>query len=190
MRLLVALAISLFAAGAALAQASPPPQPKKATVEEIAEARKQGDAILSAAHADDVFDNETGLYGTAAILLRHKASGFVCLFNVGVPINNVLVYPNPHRGDDVGCNTGDNATGSQTTNFTRDENTDAQTIAGAGAAIQRRFPDAQPAPAPTKLSPFATMFPNTPASLSFWLDKAISPRLPTASTSTVTVSCL
>jgi Eukaryotic aspartyl protease len=34
------------------------------------------------------------------------------------------------------------------------------------------------------------VFPHTPVSLSFWFSKDISPRLPTASTSTVIVSCL
>ena len=142
--------------GTALAQPAAPVAPK-ASPDQIVAARKEGDALLSAARAQDLFDNETGLYGTAQITLRHRASGFVCLLDPGQARNSVAVYPNANRGDDVGCNTM-TAVGDRTTNFTRDAHSDDQTLGGAAEAIRRRLPDAQPAAAPTNVRPFATLF--------------------------------
>jgi hypothetical protein len=164
MRALSALAASLTIACAAAAQTSPPaPQPQKITPEQIASARQEGDILLQTARAQDLFDNETGLNGLATIMLRHKASGFICQLNPGAPDNNVIVYPNPNRGDDVGCNTSDRLAGTRTTNFTRDGQADELTIGNAGFAIKRRFPDAQPAPDPTTVRPLAKLYPNVAA---------------------------
>lgn len=155
---------SLFLSGSGAAGALPPiaPPVNSATPVQIAAARAEGDALLFTARAQDLFDNETGAHGTATIILRHRASGFACLFEPGQAMSHVVVYPNPHRGDDVGCETMTRV-GDRTTNFTRDEHSDDQMIAVAAAAIQRRLPSARPAPSPTEVTPFATTFPRVPA---------------------------
>lgn len=106
------------------------------------------------AQAQDLFENETGADGTANIALRHRASGFLCLMEPGQRLNSVAVYPNLHRGDDVGCNTV-TSSGTRTTNFTRDDHTDEQTLLGAASEIEARFPDAVKAPPPTRVIPMA-----------------------------------
>ena len=76
--------------------------------------------------------------------------------------NSVVVYPNPHPGDDVGCNTM-TPQGDRTTNFTRDSRTDDQAIGRASDAIRLRIPGVQPAPDPVDLRDFATLYPGIPA---------------------------
>ncbi len=158
------LVLAFSMAGAATADVPPATQSNvaaKATPEQIAAARKEGDALIFTANAQDVFDNETGRNGSATILLRHRASGFLCQFEPGQLANSVTVYPNANRGNDVGCNTM-NSAGDRTTNFTRDNASDDDWIAGATSAIQRHVPGVQPAPPPTDIRPLATLFPGTP----------------------------
>ena len=90
-------AITLGIAGTAQAQETPA---APATVEAAVTA---GDQILRTANAADLFINESAR-GAGHILLRHRASGMVCDFEVGAQ-NNVVIFPQLARGEDVGCNT-------------------------------------------------------------------------------------
>ena len=158
--------VGVAAAAASIPTLVIPPAPP---AEQVAAARAEGDRMLSEAGARDLFDNETkSRPGLAIIVLRHKASGFVCLFDPGQAANNVVVYPNVHRGDAIGCNT-QTRTGTRATNFTRNDDTDDQLIIGAADAIRLHVPDAEIAPAPSRVLIFATRFPNvsTPRSARF-----------------------
>lgn len=62
-------------------------------------ARQEGDKLISATAAPDLFINETR---DGAILIRHKASNFQCLFTPG-EANSLLLATNAPRGDEVGC---------------------------------------------------------------------------------------
>ncbi len=161
------LALVLALNGAAPARATTSPGNAEArrprlTPDEIAAVRAEGDAIIFSAQAGDLFDNETGLNGDGTIILRHRPSGFMCVFEPGRPRNNhVIIYPADRRGDDVGCET-ITMTGDRTMNFTRDSHSDDQTLAGAARAIQMRISDATLAPAPAVVEPFADRFPGVP----------------------------
>ena len=62
-------------------------------------ARQEGDKLIATAGAPDLFLNETR---DGAILIRHKASNFQCLFSPGA--DNALLVPNDApRGEDIGC---------------------------------------------------------------------------------------
>jgi hypothetical protein len=133
---LFAASLLLGAPLTALAQDRPPVQ---------ADARAEGDAVLSAAGAQDLFDNIGE--GKRAIVLRHKASGLYCVLNPGKPGTHVTVFPGRLRGDDVGCST-ETFIDTRTFYATRlppgahpslDE-----LIAPMGRDIQKRFPSAQP----------------------------------------------
>lgn len=97
--------VAVCAAALLLAAASgKPPQISK---EELAEreakaaaVRAEGDEMIARARAQDLFVNETK---EGAILIRHKASNFQCLFNPGAE-NDLLVLKGEHaRGEDIGC---------------------------------------------------------------------------------------
>jgi hypothetical protein len=62
-------------------------------------ARQEGDRLIATARAPDLFLNETR---DGAILIRHKASNFQCLFSPGAE-NALLVPSDAPRGDDIGC---------------------------------------------------------------------------------------
>ncbi len=62
-------------------------------------ARQEGDKMIATANAPDLFLNETR---DGAILIRHKASNFQCLFSPGEE-NALLVPRDAPRGDDIGC---------------------------------------------------------------------------------------
>jgi hypothetical protein len=87
--------------------ATAPNVPLAPTADQIAGARAEGDALLRNAHAEALFVNETGSGAkpTAAILLRHRASGFLCMFDPGKPQNQVSVFRSLTVGADVGCTT-------------------------------------------------------------------------------------
>ncbi len=68
-------------------------------------AKAQGDALLAQAGAADLFDNLTA-EDAQDITLKHKASGLVCAFNLGVGSNRVVVFDGARRGDDIACSTG------------------------------------------------------------------------------------
>ena len=89
-----AAAIAAFFVGTgADAKPSTPAPPKP--VNEAA--RLEGERLIASAGAPDLFLNETR---DGAILIRHKASNFQCLFNPGG--ENALMVDEPH-GDEIGC---------------------------------------------------------------------------------------
>jgi hypothetical protein len=94
-RLAASFVLALAVGGAASAKPSPvaPPQPSNEA------ARLEGDKLVAAVGAQDLFLNETR---DGAILLRHKASNFQCLFNPGGE-NAVLLTTSVPRGDEIGC---------------------------------------------------------------------------------------
>jgi hypothetical protein len=100
-KLSLAVASVLLLVAATTARAQPP------TADQIAAARAEGGALLRTAHAEALFVNETGAGAkpTAAILLRHRASGFLCMFDPGKPENQVSVFRSLTVGADVGCTT-------------------------------------------------------------------------------------
>ncbi|MGH7020051.1 MAG: hypothetical protein ACREEY_09230 [Brevundimonas sp.] len=91
--------VALAAGYPALAQDAKPVSP--------AVAKAEGDRIIAAAEASDLFENITGDDGVTR--LRHKASGMTCAFDPAGPRNNVRIYPQsamtPNRGDDISCGT-------------------------------------------------------------------------------------
>ena len=89
-----AAAIAAFFVGTgADAKPSTPAPPKP--VNEAA--RLEGERLIASAGAPELFLNETR---DGAILIRHKASNFQCLFNPGG--QNALMVDEPH-GDEIGC---------------------------------------------------------------------------------------
>ncbi|MDQ1154084.1 hypothetical protein [Brevundimonas sp. SORGH_AS_0993] len=103
----------------------------------------EGDRLLAAADAADLFANESATAG-GAIILRHKASGYRCVLNPGRAVNAVHVYPGLPRGDDVGCST-QTISDIRTLYLTRSTGTTAQEAASATLAIQARYQGARPA---------------------------------------------
>jgi hypothetical protein len=81
------------------------------------QARAEGDALLAAAGAADLFDNLTGP-DAMGVRLKHKASGLICEFNAGQAANKVIVFEGAPRGDAVACATGGQA-GERTLYATR-----------------------------------------------------------------------
>jgi hypothetical protein len=79
------------------AEAKPSIQPPPKPVNEAA--RLEGEKLITAAGAPDLFINETR---DGAILIRHKASNFQCLFNPGGE-NALMVTTSVPRGDEIGC---------------------------------------------------------------------------------------
>lgn len=79
------------------AEAKPAVHTPAKPVNEIA--RQEGDKLIATAGAPDLFLNETR---DGAILIRHKASNFQCLFSPGAE-NALLVPSDAPRGDDIGC---------------------------------------------------------------------------------------
>lgn len=94
-RLAASFVLALALGGTAAAKPSPvaPPQPSNEA------ARLEGDKLIATVGAQDLFLNETR---DGAILLRHKASNFQCLFNPGGE-NALLLTTNVPRGDEIGC---------------------------------------------------------------------------------------
>src|SRR3569623_1454576 len=72
------------------------------------EARSEGDALLFQAGASDIFDNISADDGQD-IKLKHKASGLVCVFNLGQPANRIVLFESGAKGDDFACATGGEA---------------------------------------------------------------------------------
>lgn len=62
-------------------------------------ARQEADKLISATAAPDLFLNETR---DGAILIRHRASNFQCLFTPG-EANSLMVEGATARGDEIGC---------------------------------------------------------------------------------------
>lgn len=134
-----AVALTLGATAATQSVAGP-------TAEEITAAKAEGDRILAAAGATDLFENRTGGRDTTLIVLVHKASGLECQMNAGKSLTKVVVYANPVRGDDISCTneTVDNVYTLYATR-SRGQHLDGE-LEIAKKAIQSRFPDAKPWP--------------------------------------------
>ncbi len=142
----VLAAMALAPSGAVALGATDPLPMLDMSPEGIADANREAAAIIAAAKAEDVFD-VVPLRGIAGIILRHKASGFVCDFERHQARNAVVVYPNPVRGDEVSCSTM-TLIGTRTTIISRDSRTDDVAIAKAARSIQGSNPRAVPAPEP------------------------------------------
>jgi hypothetical protein len=95
------LAALLCAVPAVAQEAAPQPVP---TAAQISTARAEADRIIAAASAGDSFENLTS---SDTPLVRHKASGLTCVFNIDDPRDKIHFYPategGPPHGDDVGC---------------------------------------------------------------------------------------
>lgn len=141
----LALSLACLASGRAYAvptAPTPPTPPPSPAV--IAAARAEGDALLKDASAEDLFDNETGQDGrTAAIVLRHRASGFRCIFNPGAKLNKVFVFGALTRGDDVGCRTQTRAEVFNLYIYRAPQMTNADLLANAAREIKQELPGAQ-----------------------------------------------
>jgi len=72
------------------------------------QARSEGDALLAQAGATDLFDNVTADDGQD-IKLKHKASGLICVFNLGQAANRIVLFEGGEKGDDFACATGGQA---------------------------------------------------------------------------------
>ena len=151
--LAAAAAVSLTAGGSAVAQpeaAAPPPKAERTTqqIEAAKAAFTEGEAIIKAAKAEDVFVNESQA-GSGAIELRHKASGFKCIMNPGSG-SKVVVFENGlPRGDDVACDT-QTFSDSRTIYFTRSSHSTAQELAGAVTALKTLHPKIKTAAHPSE----------------------------------------
>ena len=88
--------------------AGPPAQaaPAPSTPAEIAAAKAEADRLIATANAGAYFTNVTE---GGAPSVRHTASGMICRFEPGQPLNNIRVYPArpeaPVAGEDVSCGT-------------------------------------------------------------------------------------
>jgi hypothetical protein len=129
----------------ALLAATPAQLPPPPSAEQIEAARTEGDRLLREAGAEDLFLNESGAIGgtTVGVMLRHKASGFLCVMKVGSEWNKVVVYPNPVRGDDVGC-VSDSIGDLRTMFVTRSEpGVDQQWLDASIIALKAKYPKAK-----------------------------------------------
>jgi hypothetical protein len=98
LRLPVRAALAALAlCAAAPAHAKPATKPVVAPVNEAT--RLEAEKLIAATAAPDLFLNETR---DGAILIRHKASNFQCLFTPG-EANSLLVTAGVPRGSEIGC---------------------------------------------------------------------------------------
>lgn len=131
------IAALAFAPVATAQDAAPP-----ATAEQVAAARAEADRIIATAQAGDLVVNITG---NAHPMVRHKASGLICIFNDAPEVNRISIYPGP-RGDDVSCSTKDEPTGAETTVYaTRYDPmpTEQEALTYSVRAVKQRFPSAR-----------------------------------------------
>ena len=80
-----------------VASAKPATKPVVKPVNEAT--RLEADKLIAATAAPDLFINETR---DGAILIRHKASNFQCLFTPG-EANSLLIPTDAPRGNEIGC---------------------------------------------------------------------------------------
>ncbi|HEX6859916.1 MAG TPA: hypothetical protein VF138_06920 [Caulobacteraceae bacterium] len=135
-RLAASAAIALAVVGGAYAK--PATKPMTSPVNEAT--RQEADKLIAATGAPELFLNETR---DGAILIRHKASNFQCLFNPG-SVNALLVTSGVPKGDEVGCD-GPTTGLFQTTYFIRrahDGDTAEKAFDEALAEVKGRWPDA------------------------------------------------
>ena len=109
----------------------------------VALAVAEGDRLLSAAEAGELFINESAS-AEGAIVLRHKASGYRCVMNPGKSVNAVHVYPSATRGDDVSC-TSETISDIRSLYLTRSAVSATEAAETAAAAIRARYRNARPA---------------------------------------------
>lgn len=150
-RFVVAGLIAVFGLAGAPALAQAPVGPPPIKPEDIAAAKAEGDALLKAAKAEDLFDNETGRDGGRAIVLRHTASGYRCVFNPGKAVNKVEVFKSLRRGDDVGCTSQTFSDVRTLYLFKVPESTEQALLESAGREVKARYPSARlytPKPGP------------------------------------------
>lgn len=95
-RCAAALLVTLVMSAEAQAKAKPAEPPRQ--VNEAA--RQEGEKLIAAAGAPDLFINETR---DGAILIRHKPSNFQCLFNPGGPNALMVMADEKPVGDEIGC---------------------------------------------------------------------------------------
>ena len=99
-------------------------------------------ALIDGAGAPDLFENQS----TAdRMVIRHKASGLVCIYSPDEPNNSLMLFPGLPRGDDVGCNAdvGNTYMTFYATRYGPGASVgDAAGVAAGG--IRNRFPDARP----------------------------------------------
>lgn len=117
---------------------------RPATAEEIAQARRQADAVIAQAQASDLFVNVTN---DATPTAKHSNSGLVCMFS-GDTRDRILLFPVSSgipRGNDVGCGSwlGDTEFTLYATRYSERYSAE-QIIRDAVDAILQRFPDARP----------------------------------------------
>jgi hypothetical protein len=160
--------------GPAFAQLRAPVSPPPVTPEAIAAAKAEGDALLKAAQAEALFDNETGRDGHQAIILRHKASGFRCVLNPGKAVNKVEVFKSLRRGDDVGCTTQTFSDVRSLYLFKAPESTEQALLDRAGREVQGRYPSAKlytpKPPRPGKSGMTSPLGASTPLTASYMSD--------------------
>ena len=142
-RLVVAGLIAVFGLAGAPALAQAPVGPPPIKPEDIAAAKAEGDALLKAAKAEDLFDNETGRDGGRAIVLRHTASGYRCVFNPGKAVNKVEVFKSLRRGDDVGCTSQTFSDVRTLYLFKVPESTEPALLESAAREVKARYPSAR-----------------------------------------------
>lgn len=117
-------------------------QEAPATPAQIAAARAEAEAIIGAAGAADLFANVTD---AAAPRVRHNLSGMVCTFTAGERRNNIRIYPNSPRGEDVSCGT--NALGAAFTTYATRYNpmpSEEEDLRETVSSIRRAWPGAEP----------------------------------------------
>lgn len=70
------------------------------TAQPSPEALARADAIIAAAGAADLFQNVSE---GATPAVKHKASGLICRFSLTSAAGRITLFPNPVRGNDIGC---------------------------------------------------------------------------------------
>lgn len=130
---------ALMAAPLAWAQ-----EPVSASVESLAAASAEADALIAGTGSPELFVNVSS-DGMAKV--RHRASGLVCTFMPGAANNTLMLFDGGSlpRGDDVGCNADFGALYLTYYATRYGEGYSAlDSVREAAAAVRNRFPDARP----------------------------------------------
>jgi hypothetical protein len=103
-----------------------------------------GVELIAAASAEGVFEAVASEPHT--IVVRHSRSGLVCRLGAG-DANRLVIFPQAARGEDVACETEHGGVSVRlfATRYSFATSLDEQ-IRGAGGAIERLYPGAQPFP--------------------------------------------
>jgi hypothetical protein len=132
-RLLCLLAFAL-AAAPAWAQDTSPERPPTSDVLAV--------ELISAAGAVGVF--EAVASDPRTVIVRHTRSGLVCRMSADHS-NRIVIFPQAARGEDVACESEHDGVSVRlfATRYSFSTSLDEQVL-GAGAAIERMYPGAQP----------------------------------------------